>query len=110
MSKTYHKYVSFCDNGRGGSKSAKRQANKKVRRFEGDIPKGHAYIVKMYCSYDIHDYRWTYYSKQEIMDSLDNDFGERWLTGKTLSKIRRSKWLYHDKMFSRQSIRKMSTN
>ena len=47
--------------GRNGQKISKRFANKTVRKFDNDIPKGKFY-KKLYCSYDIHDwiFRWSW--------------------------------------------------
>lgn len=64
MSKSYKKYTCFTDNQRSGAKKEKRFANKKVRKTF-DINDGCAY-KKLYCSWNIHDYKFAYYSKHEV--------------------------------------------
>ena len=110
MSKSYRKFVSFADNQRGGAKYGKRMANKVVRHFDGDIPKGYAYIKKMFCSYDIHDYRSTYYNNYELQCGLEDSKRCGWNTNSFDNKLKRSKILYQDKLFKRTSIRKSYTN
>jgi len=104
MSKTYKK-AAFADNQKGGAKWAKRQANKAVRRLEGEIPGGFGYIRKAYCSWNIHDRKWVAHTKEEIIDFLKN--GSVWSTTGTVSVYRRDPFLYRDKLFSRDSIRKL---
>ena len=59
MSRSYRHTPIIKDNG-SRKKWAKRQANKKIRRFKYPIANGNAYR-KHYCSYDICDWahRWT---------------------------------------------------
>jgi len=72
MSKSYKKYTCFTDNQNGGAKKEKRFANKKVRRtFELD--NGNAY-KKLYCSWNIHDFKSVYYNRQEV-ESARFDWG-----------------------------------
>ena len=67
MSRSYYKYPSFKDYSRNHTRWAKRQASKAVRR-DWNIGNGSDY-KKVYCRYNIFDYRWTYYTNQEILDS-----------------------------------------
>lgn len=69
MSRSYKKNPVFTDYQSG--KLGKKCANKKVRQYKGDIPKGNAYR-KIYNSYEIHDYiiRETY---QEYKNALESD-------------------------------------
>ena len=110
MSKTYRKFISFTDNQRGGARYGKRKANKIVRHFDGDIPKGYAYIRKMFCSYDIHDYRHTYYNKNEIRYYLQDYEDSRWINPKTIHRMKRAKCNYGTRLFKRTSIKKSYTN
>ena len=68
MSRSYYKYPSFKDYSRNHTRWAKRQASKAVRR-DWNIGDGSDY-KKVYCRYNIFDYRFTYYTNQEILDSL----------------------------------------
>lgn len=67
MSRSYYKYPSFKDYSRSYTSWAKRQASKAVRR-NWNIGDGSEY-KKVYCRYNIFDYRWTYYTDQEVLDS-----------------------------------------
>ncbi len=109
MSKTYRKFVSFTDNQRGGARYGKRQANRIVRHFNGDIPKGYAYIKKLFDSWDIHDYRSTYYNKTELQYGLEDSKTWTWANDAYDNKLKRSKILYQDKLFKRTTIRKNET-
>jgi hypothetical protein len=69
MSRSYYKYPSFSSDGPNHRRYAKRQANKKVRRTK-NIPNGCAYR-KVYNPWNIVDFRWVYYTKIEIFDSIE---------------------------------------
>ena len=53
-------YVSDYSRGRNGTKANKRFAAKAVRNFKGYIPNGNWY-KKLYCSWNISDYKWRVY-------------------------------------------------
>lgn len=55
MSRSYKKSPVIADR----NPWAKRQANKAVRKYKGFIPNGGAF-KKIYCSYDICDYKFMY--------------------------------------------------
>lgn len=65
------KKPSYSDYSRSYTKWAKRQASKKVRRYQGELPSG-AFYKKIYCSYNIFDYKGLWFKNWY---SLDN---ERW--------------------------------
>lgn len=67
MSRSYYKYPSFKDYSRNHTRWAKRQASKAVRR-NWNIDDGTSY-KKVYNSYNIIDFKWTYYTNREILDS-----------------------------------------
>ena len=94
MSKSYYKYPSFKDYHRnGGTRWAKRQASKAVRR-RMDIGDGADY-KKCYCRYNIFDYRSTYYYDYEVIDSWYAEDNEQYkVPKKSLMKL-----------FRRESIR-----
>lgn len=60
MSRSYKKHP-WATDGRHGQKIWKRFANKSVRHYSNDIKNG-KYYKRLYCSYNIHDYksRWTW--------------------------------------------------
>lgn len=62
MSRSYKKSPVYTDHDRG-VKSWKRQANKTIRRYKKEVPKGKGY-KKLYNSYSIHDYK-CYWTKQD---------------------------------------------
>lgn len=74
MSKSYYKYPSFKDYSRSYTRWAKRQASKAARR-NWNIDDGSSY-KKAFCRYNIFDYRSTYYTDQEVLDSSYADAGE----------------------------------
>ena len=61
MSRSYKSTPGWCDSSTFG----KRQANKRVRHYKGDLSNGKSF-KKLYCSYDICDYKSLYYDKQGI--------------------------------------------
>lgn len=61
MARSYQKVPGWTDNGRH-TRYAKKQANKRVRRTD-DISDGNAYR-KVYCSWDICDYRFLEYNPE----------------------------------------------
>lgn len=67
MSRSYYKYPSVKDYSRSYTRWAKRQASKATRR-DWNIDNGTNY-KKVYCSYNIFDYRSTFYTDQEVLDS-----------------------------------------
>lgn len=73
MSRSYKKNPGFKDRSRNGTKIDKRFASKAVRH-NWNIDSGGAY-KKVYCSYDIHDYNFRYYSWQEVVrDFADHPY------------------------------------
>ncbi|MBN2655509.1 MAG: hypothetical protein JXR86_00505 [Spirochaetales bacterium] len=104
MSKTYRK-ASISDNNRGGARWSKRQANKAVRRLEGEIPKGYGFIKKIYNSWDIHDYKFVSYTKRDVIVSLE--FQLSFSDTGVVNLYRRDPDVYKTKLFSRDSIRFM---
>jgi len=64
MSRSRKKNAVYTDYGRNSTWYAKRQASKVVRRFKGEIQNGNSY-KKIYCSYNIHDWK-IFYTKSEI--------------------------------------------
>lgn len=82
MSRSVKKTPSFTNSGSNGRRFAKREANAKVRNTP-DIPDGCTYR-KVYCSYNICDYRSIYYTEagyRRYIEKLWADFeeGVRWL-------------------------------
>ncbi len=67
MSRSYRKHPSFKDYSRYYTKWAKRQASKAVRR-EKKVSDGRMY-KKVYPTYNIVDYKWTYYTIEQALDS-----------------------------------------
>jgi hypothetical protein len=64
MSRSYKKTAGWTDHKSPWSKIAKRFANKNVRNAI-EIPNGGAY-KKFYCSWNICDYKFLYFSKKEV--------------------------------------------
>ena len=95
MSKTYYKYPSVKDYSRNHTKWAKRQASKAVRR-DWNINDGGDY-KRTYCSWDIIDYKCTYYYDFEVIDSWYSEKGQ-------MHKIPKKNLQKH---FRRESIRYM---
>lgn len=76
MSKTYRKVVCFSDYNPTYTPWAKRQASKKVRRKK-DIGNGCSY-KKCFESWNIFDYKFSYYSKQDVeRDSIRYSYKTR---------------------------------
>ena len=87
MSRSFKKTPISKDGGRS-SKWGKNQANKKIRNYNDEIPKGGSY-KKLYEQWDINDfvvywteedakeeyYRWKAYYHNEGWDDFDKDFG-----------------------------------
>lgn len=73
MSRSYKKYPIRKQK---NDKSAKRQANRKVRRTK-DVPSGKAY-KKYYNSYDIYDYGFRWSRIQAIIEYF-NEYEYSWL-------------------------------
>ena len=69
MSRSYKHTPGWTDGGTPYRKWAKRQANKIVRKAKV-VHNGSAY-KKLYCSYDICDYKFIYYSKKEILAEIN---------------------------------------
>ena len=69
MSRSKKKTWGWTDHHTPNSRHQKRFANKKVRRTE-NIPNGGAY-KKLYCSYDICDYKFLYFSRVEVCEYLE---------------------------------------
>lgn len=85
MSKSYYKYPSFKDYSRNYTRWAKRQASKAVRH-NWNVANGGNY-KKIFPCYDIFDYRSTYYTDQEVLDSSYADAGKIYkIPKKSLSK------------------------
>ena len=98
MSKTYYSTVSFTDNQRGGSAWAKRRANKRVRKYKGMLS-GSQY-KRLFCNYDIHDYRFNYYEDFQIKEELNDKIEcSGWK-----NHLRKKKSLYRKRIYSRESI------
>ena len=68
MSRSRKKTWGWTDHKTPNSKQQKRAANKTVRR-SWDIPNGCAY-KKLYCSYDICDYKFLYFSMIEVREHM----------------------------------------
>ena len=64
MSKSYRKVVAFKDYSRTYTRWSKRQASKAVRRAKG-VGNGKHYRM-FYNPYDINDYKFCYYTADEI--------------------------------------------
>ena len=64
MSRSYRRVAGWTDHVTPHSKFAKKQANRKVRRTEG-VQSGGGY-KKVYESYEISDYKFLYFSDEEI--------------------------------------------
>ena len=56
MSRSRKKHSIYKDYSRNYTRWAKRQANKVVRKYQNKLPNGKSYR-KLYCSYNISDYR-----------------------------------------------------
>ncbi len=64
MSRSYKKYPSCkCER---SCKKGQRVANKKIRHFKSDISNGREY-KKLYCSWDICDYKFIAFTKEDQM-------------------------------------------
>lgn len=74
MARSRRKNPGFCDK----TKGMKKFANKVVRHTK-DVPNGKAY-KKLFCSYDICDWRNIYFSKREVKETAD-----KYYNGKTYS-------------------------
>lgn len=77
MSRSYKKHP-YCVSGtRKTTKEMKRYANKSVRNYNKTLSKGKSY-KKLFCSYDIHEYRsyWTWYQAKKEYE-LNNG---KWFT------------------------------
>lgn len=99
MSKTFRKFPVAKDYSRYKTSYMKRVANKKVRK-DWNIPDGGSF-KKVFCSYDIVDYKFVYYDDEGYLDYRGNyivDFGHRY---ESRSKARRK-----GKLFSKKTIRK----
>lgn len=70
MSRSYKKSPVYTDRP-NGAKYWKRQANKKVRKYNKLFNKGNSY-KKFYCSYNIHDYV-SHYTKKRAIEHYFND-------------------------------------
>ena len=68
MSRSRKKTWGWTDHQTPNSKQQKRFTNKTVRR-SWDIPNGCAY-KKLYCSYDICDYKFLYFSMIEVREHM----------------------------------------
>ena len=64
MSRTFKRYPSVKDYSRYYTPYMKRIANKKVRKDWRVDDGGH--FKKMFCSYNIVDYKWVVYNEQEL--------------------------------------------
>lgn len=64
MSRSRKKNPVVSDYSRNYTKFAKRQASRKVRYYKGYIPDGSHY-KKLYCSWNIFDYKWFVYENEE---------------------------------------------
>ncbi len=98
MGKTY-RHVAWKDNIRY-AKWSKRMASKAVRRHHGQIPDGYSFLKKIYNPYNIHDYRCVYYTRKEVEKRTDSRWGS--------NTIKRSPFLYKEKLFKRETIRTIS--
>ena len=65
MSRSRKKTAGWVDYSRSGTKKEKRFSNKAVRNFKGDISDG-GMFKKMYCSWNIHDWAFLYFSENEV--------------------------------------------
>ncbi|MFW6047250.1 MAG: hypothetical protein ACOCP4_05640 [Candidatus Woesearchaeota archaeon] len=67
MSRSYKKTPGHTDQQRNSKtpKFFKRKANKKVRKFKGELPEGKVYR-KLYNPYDICDWKFLAYDEKEI--------------------------------------------
>jgi hypothetical protein len=63
MSRSFKKTPGWCDR----NPFAKRQANKKVRRYKGDLPNGKGYR-KLYCPWNICDWKFLYHTYDRFLD------------------------------------------
>ena len=72
MSRSYKKVLGWTDQQRRGkgSKWAKNQANRKVRRYKKDLVNGKAY-KKLYDPWNICDWKFLVWSEQEVQELLD---------------------------------------
>lgn len=65
MSRSFKKVPSICDR----NPYAKNQANRKVRRIRKDLLANGNMYKKFYCSYSICDFRFLFFSKDELLKS-----------------------------------------
>lgn len=70
MSRSYKKNPGFTDGGSKHCKWAKRQANKKVRKQSLEKIQNGKWYKKLYCSWNIHDWKWIYFSHYELYDRI----------------------------------------
>ena len=76
MSRSRKKVSCFSDYSRRYTKYAKRQASKVVRRYPLWIPDGAAY-KRLYCSYNICDYKFLYFSPEDCYKPEIYEQGKR---------------------------------
>ena len=75
MSRSRKKVWGWTDHRTPHSRSAKRFANKKVRHARG-VPNGGAY-KKVFCSWDICDYKFLYFSRNRVREDAERLLGGR---------------------------------
>ena len=76
MSRSRKRTPCFVSEGHKHIHWAKRQANKKVRSSK-NVPNGKAYR-KLYCTWNIRDWKWVLHNNIEIEDFLKKDLYERY--------------------------------
>jgi hypothetical protein len=99
MSKTFRKFPVAKDYSRHKTSYMKRVANKKVRK-DWRVPNGRGF-KKVFCSYDIIDYKFVYFDDDGYFDYRGNyivDFGYKYES--------RSKAKKKGKLYSKDTIRK----
>ena len=83
MSRSYKKCPCVTDHGKHTYKD-KRNANKKVRHTQ-DLPNGSAY-KKVFCSYDICDWKWCNYSYKEVARHVLYRYAKGWIKKEDIMK------------------------
>lgn len=74
MSRSFKKVGGWTDHGRNRTRIEKRFASKKVRNTK-EVSSGGSY-KKLYCSYDICDYKFLYYSPREVIREFESRFND----------------------------------
>lgn len=76
MSRSYKKNPGWRDRSHNGTKKDKRYANRKVRISDLEFGVGSTY-KKCSCRYDIYDYNFRYYSREDAIRNCGKYYGRK---------------------------------